>query len=67
MNAPVRRHRPQWLPARADGFGIVVAVAIGSLAIGLQRLLPSSPLISDVVLAIARTGSASRLNPFKRR
>ncbi|HEY5241929.1 MAG TPA: putative sulfate exporter family transporter [Polyangiaceae bacterium] len=45
--------RPQWLPARGDLAGIALALAIGASAVLLTRLLPPSPLLSDVLLALA--------------
>src|SRR5205814_4078435 len=44
--------RPQWLPARADAPGIVLAFAVGGAAIGLARVLPESPFLSDILIAI---------------
>ena len=44
--------RPQWLPTRADVPGTVLAFAIGGAAIGLARVLPESPFLSDILFAI---------------
>jgi uncharacterized integral membrane protein (TIGR00698 family) len=44
--------RPQWIPLRSDLPGIALAAAIGASALGLLRVLPSSPFFSDVLLAI---------------
>jgi uncharacterized membrane protein YadS len=45
--------RPQWLPSRADLPGLALAVGIGLVAIGAVRVLPPSPLVSDVLIALA--------------
>lgn len=44
--------RPQWLPNRPDLPGIALALVIGSASVGLVRVLPPSPLVSDVLLAL---------------
>ena len=44
--------RPQWLPSRPDVPGLVLAAAIGVLAVGLAHALPSSPFVSDVMIAL---------------
>jgi uncharacterized integral membrane protein (TIGR00698 family) len=44
--------RPQWIPTRADGPGIALAVGLGAVAVLLVRLLPSSPFLSDVLIAL---------------
>jgi uncharacterized membrane protein YadS len=44
--------RPQWLPTRADIPGAALALGIGVLAVVLVKLLPSSPLVSDVLIAL---------------
>jgi uncharacterized integral membrane protein (TIGR00698 family) len=44
--------RPQWLPTRSDVPGITLAVGIGAVAVLVVRLLPSSPLLSDVLIAL---------------
>src|SRR5688572_16040925 len=45
--------RPQWLPVRADAPGLALAVGLGCAALVLARLLPPSPFVSDVLLALA--------------
>ncbi len=44
--------RPQWLPSRPDAPGLVLALAIGVVAVGLAHALPASPFVSDVILAL---------------
>ena len=43
---------PQWIPRRTDGAGLALAFAIGSLSIVLVRVLPASPFISDILIAL---------------
>ena len=45
------RKRAQWWPAGPDLPGIGLALAIGLAAV-LVRVLPPSPLVSDVLLAL---------------
>ena len=44
--------RPQWLPARSDVPGIGLALAIGAVAVAIVKVLPPSPLLSDVLIAL---------------
>jgi uncharacterized integral membrane protein (TIGR00698 family) len=44
--------RPQWIPARADGPGLVLAFVLGGASLGLVRVLPPSPFVSDVLIAL---------------
>ncbi|MDB5219021.1 MAG: hypothetical protein JWO86_6948, partial [Myxococcaceae bacterium] len=44
--------RPQWLPSRPDVPGLVLALAIGVVAVGLAHALPASPFVSDVMIAL---------------
>jgi uncharacterized membrane protein YadS len=44
--------RPQWLPTRPDAPGLALASVIGLVAVGLARLLPPSPFVSDVMIAL---------------
>lgn len=46
------RKRAQWWPAGPDLPGIGLALAIGLVAVALVRVLPPSPLVSDVLLAL---------------
>jgi len=47
-----RVQRPQWLPTRPDAPGLGLAFAIGALAVLAAKLLPPSPFVSDVVIAL---------------
>ena len=44
--------RPQWIPTRPDVPGIGLALAVGVLSVALVHALPSSPLLSDVLIAM---------------
>lgn len=44
--------RPQWLPLRADVPGVALALGIGGVAVLAVRVLPPSPLLSDVLIAL---------------
>ncbi len=44
--------RPQWLPTRSDVPGLVLASVIAVVSVGLARVLPPSPFVSDVMLAL---------------
>ncbi len=43
---------PQWLPARSDLPGLGLAAVVGGGALGLARVLPRSPFVSDILLAL---------------
>jgi uncharacterized integral membrane protein (TIGR00698 family) len=58
--------RPQWLPARGDLAGIALALAIGALAVASTRALPPSPLVSDVLLALAAGAVVTNVGPLRR-
>jgi uncharacterized integral membrane protein (TIGR00698 family) len=58
--------RPQWLPARGDVPGIALALAIGALAVGAARALPPSPLVSDVLIALAAGAVVTNVGPLRR-
>lgn len=45
--------RPQWLPTRLDAPGIVLAFAVGGGAWGLAQVLPPTPFLSDILIALA--------------
>ena len=45
--------RPQWLPRRPDFPGIVLAAFLGVVALATIRALPSSPFVSDILIALA--------------
>ena len=44
--------RPQWLPSRPDAPGLVLALVIAVVSVGLAHVLPPSPFVSDVMLAL---------------
>ncbi len=44
--------RAQWIPSRPDGPGLVLALAIAAVSVGLAHALPPSPFVSDVMLAL---------------
>ncbi len=44
--------RPQWIPRRADLPGLALAAVLGGASLALVHLLPSSPFISDVLIAL---------------
>jgi uncharacterized membrane protein YadS len=44
--------RAQWIPRRPDVPGLVLAGAIGVLSVALVKVLPKSPVLSDVLLAM---------------
>jgi len=43
---------PQWVPGRTDRPGLALAAIVGGCALGLARLLPRSPLVSDILIAL---------------
>lgn len=43
---------PQWLPTRIEAPGIALAGALGVASVGIVRLSPPSPFLSDVLLAM---------------
>jgi uncharacterized membrane protein YadS len=57
--------RPQWLPGRPDIPGLALALGIGLASVLLVRLLPSSPLLSDVLVALV-IGTAILNTPLAR-
>jgi uncharacterized integral membrane protein (TIGR00698 family) len=44
--------RPQWAPKRSDVAGLGLAAGVALLAMGLSALLPKSPYLSDILLAL---------------
>ena len=44
--------RPQWIPGRADGAGIGLALVLGVAALVTARVSPPSPFVSAVLLAL---------------
>jgi uncharacterized integral membrane protein (TIGR00698 family) len=57
--------RPQWIPGRADLPGLALAGALGAAALALVRILPPSPLLSDVLIALV-LGAAVLNTPLRR-
>lgn len=43
---------PQWLPRRADAPGIALAATLGGASLALVRLLPPTPFLSEVLVAL---------------
>lgn len=43
---------PRWLPKRSDLAGLALVAALGGAAVLLTRVLPRSPLVSDVLVAM---------------
>lgn len=43
---------PQWLPRRADLSGVALAGALGAISLVVIRLLPPSPFLSDILVAL---------------
>src|SRR5271166_5671566 len=44
--------RPQWIPSRADAAGVGLAATVGGVALMVTRVLPPSPLVSDVLVSL---------------
>src|SRR5262245_36289619 len=42
----------QWLPRRPDVPGIVLSALLGAIAVVIARVLPESPIVSDVLVAM---------------
>ena len=47
-----RTLRSQWLPSRPDASGLVLALVIAVVSVGMAHVLPPSPFVSDVMLAL---------------
>jgi uncharacterized integral membrane protein (TIGR00698 family) len=47
---PVRR--PQWIPGPEEAPGVALAGALGALALGLTSILPRSPVVSEILVAL---------------
>jgi uncharacterized integral membrane protein (TIGR00698 family) len=45
-------NRPQWFPGRAEVAGLMLATTLGAASLALVRVLPSSPYLSDVLIAL---------------
>ncbi len=63
--SPMPRTRPQWLPGGPDLPGLGLAAVIGVVAVATARVLPASPLISDVLIALL-LGAALLNTPARR-
>jgi uncharacterized integral membrane protein (TIGR00698 family) len=50
--APAMAKRPQWWPAGPELPGLGLAAVIGAVAVGLAHVLPPSPIVSDVLIAL---------------
>jgi len=46
------KRRPQWVPSRVDLPGLALATAVGAAAMVVVRLSPSSPFVSEVLVAL---------------
>jgi uncharacterized integral membrane protein (TIGR00698 family) len=57
--------RPQWLPSRRDIAGLGLAASIGVISVAVVRVLPPSPFVSDVLLALV-IGAALLNTPARR-
>ena len=44
--------RPQWIPTKPEAPGIALALVLGVASVALVHVLPSSPLVSDVLIAM---------------
>ncbi|HZS36700.1 MAG TPA: putative sulfate exporter family transporter [Polyangia bacterium] len=44
--------RPQWTPGRADLAGVALSLGVGAAGLAIVRLLPPSPFISDILVAL---------------
>jgi uncharacterized integral membrane protein (TIGR00698 family) len=55
----------QWLPKRADARGVLLAGALGVAALALVRSLPSSPFVSDILIALL-LGVVALNSPLRR-
>ena len=58
--------RPQWVPGRGDVAGVALSLVIGGLAVGATRVLPPSPLVSDVLIALAAGAVVTNVGPLRR-
>lgn len=44
--------KPQWIPGRADLAGVALSAGVGAAGLAIVRLLPPSPFISDILVAL---------------
>ncbi|MBX3222307.1 MAG: putative sulfate exporter family transporter [Labilithrix sp.] len=58
--------RPQWLPTRSDAPGIALALAIGAIGVAAVKVLPPSPLVSDVLVALVLGALVLNVRPLAR-
>ena len=57
--------RPQWVPSRQDLPGLSLAAAVGLAASVVVRLLPASPFVSEVLVALV-LGATLLNGPWRR-
>lgn len=56
---------PQWIPRRADVAGLTLATALGFASLALMRVLPPSPYVSAVLIALV-LGTVVLNSPLRR-
>lgn len=56
---------PQWLPSRSDLPGLGLAAAVGAASLALTRVLPPTPFLSEVLLALV-LGAVVLNTPLRR-
>lgn len=56
---------PQWIPCRADAAGLTLAMILGAASLALVRVLPSSPYVSAVLIALG-LGAVVLNSPLRR-
>jgi uncharacterized integral membrane protein (TIGR00698 family) len=52
---PVVR-RPQWIPSRDEVPGLLLALCVGGAALAAARVVPPTPFLSDILLALVAGG-----------
>lgn len=52
MVSAVLMRRPQWIPSRPDFPGVALAGCLGGVALATARILPRSPFVSDILIAL---------------
>ena len=56
---------PQWIPRPADAAGLTLATILGAASLALVRVLPSSPYVSAVLIALG-LGAVVLNSPLRR-